>query len=750
MARIAKRRPASKADTSIRGNGVVLTPRKRRLSEIVESQTEDDEDEAEDLDPMTPTKRQRTVGQQPLLSGSCTKQNQQRQRLADGEKDKGADPYDYDSVYDVPADDKSLPVAPKPNSQQKQVRLPKKQIAEDVGGGGQVSTPTARRRTTAMFGTPTNAFSVTTPRKAIVDTPMRRSMADRSARRKSTRALIDRAVAGDEDEDDDDELEARIFGVEEDEDEDEDENVVGDEEEDGKTDEKIDQTDKTDVSEQPMEPVTPRRRGRPPKVKKDETAAAATATGEGEPSPVKRRGPGRPRKDQTATGTSSSRRGPATPPRDLPAHEHFFFQNNRTGAAKTSNNTLAGLTLLTHEEYFQLGEASSNNSRANHETEVRFLEDLHAQSFGQWAFELAQGFGVCLYGYGSKRRVLRAFARALYQGGGSGANRIVIVDGWAAGGGMGGGRGTSTAAASVSASAAALRDIMGAVAAAAVSGGSGEGGGGSEEEGDSHGIPHLPAIIPAAERALLALLDAGLDTTSTPTVTLIINGIDAPALRRPAAQATLARVAAHRRVRLLCAADTPGFALLWDGAARAALNLVFHDTTTFRGLVGHGSDEHEADSGLDAVDEVHALLGRRVRRVGGKDGAAFVLRSLPENARSLFQLLVAEALAGGGGGGRRGGRDGRRAVSDDDDDDDDNDDNEYGDEGESAGLEYRILYNKAVEEFICSSEMAFRTLLKEFHDHQMVTSRKDAFGTELLSLPFRRDELEALLEDLVS
>lgn len=32
----------------------------------------------------------------------------------------------------------------------------------------------------------------------------------------------------------------------------------------------------------------------------------------------------------------------------------------------------------------------------------------------------------------------------------------------------------------------------------------------------------------------------------------------------------------------------------------------------------------------------------------------------------------------------------------------------------------------------------------------MVTSRKDAFGTEMLSLPFRRDELEALLEDLMA
>lgn len=31
----------------------------------------------------------------------------------------------------------------------------------------------------------------------------------------------------------------------------------------------------------------------------------------------------------------------------------------------------------------------------------------------------------------------------------------------------------------------------------------------------------------------------------------------------------------------------------------------------------------------------------------------------------------------------------------------------------------------------------------------MITSRKDALGTELLSLPFAKDELEAILEDLM-
>ncbi|KAL8946117.1 MAG: hypothetical protein Q9222_007445, partial [Ikaeria aurantiellina] len=66
-----------------------------------------------------------------------------------------------------------------------------------------------------------------------------------------------------------------------------------------------------------------------------------------------------------------------------------------------------------------------------------------------------------------------------------------------------------------------------------------------------------------------------------------------------------------------------------------------------------------------------------------------------------------------------------------------------------ACIEYKTLYQKVVEEFICSSEMGFRQLLKEFHDHQMITSRRDVTGTEMLGVPFRKDEMEAILEDLV-
>ena len=639
-----------------------------------------------------------------------------------------------------PSEDQQQPQEPKEASEP--VATPRKRGLLRTRFDDDATKTTPKRQRADPFSTPTKATpSRATPgtgrgrgRPRMAETPStRRTMADRSARKKTTRALIDRMVAEDNEDEDEEMLGAAILGADYDDDtEEEDGASMGH----GITEPAalangegglapIPEAAPEEASEALEEPVapTPRKRGRPPKnaAKQGGASVNRPKPAKALPTPVDpnappKRGRGRPRKtDATAPGATAT---PAVreleAPRDQPAHEHYFFHNRSGAAGKTSNNTMAALRPLTYDEYFRLrdgGPDSDITGCSRHETQITYLEDLHAQSFPQWAFELSQGYSVCLYGYGSKQRVLRAFAKSLHKSiRDHQKHRIVMANaspasatvaeaaatsGAAAAGGAAGGGG---APASASAAASTLRDILLVVAAAA-----------SNFKGKD-GLPKLPTGAAAAEKTLLSMLDQAAASLSTTTITLIINGVDSPSLRRPAAQATLARLAAHPSIQLLCAVDTPGFALMWDGAARSQHNFVFHDATTFRPLAG-----------LDTVDEVHVLLGRRVRRVGGKDGAAFVLRSLPENARNLFQLLIGEVLAaddgsGGGGGGRRG-HGGDDGDGDDEYDNDDGYDNEREggeDNAESVALEYRMLYNKAVEEFICSSEMSFRTLLKEF------------------------------------
>ncbi|KAF2087009.1 ORC2-domain-containing protein [Saccharata proteae CBS 121410] len=515
------------------------------------------------------------------------------------------------------------------------------------GATNGLETPRSQRR--VLFATPTK------PRDEdpAVGTPTIVRNADRSARRKSNRRMIERTIHGDQSDEElgeDDILARRIWS-------DEEEDELG--------------------------------------AEKDTQEVAAPAEPAITETPTKRRR-GRPRKERPPE------RSP-TPPERLPAHEKYFWAN-RPGGTKTSNNTLSSRLILNHDEYF----SQMQSYPEDHEEERAFLHELHSRSFDQWIYELDNGFNICLYGYGSKQALTTDFASHLYThlantADSKGTPKIIMVNGYEP---------TLTP-----------KDILTTILSTLVP---------------------TTLKLPSQPSALLPLLLAALSSAATQAkpgpLTLILNSIDAIALRRSATQSLLATLASHPSIHLLATADTPNFALLWDASLRSQYRFLFHDCTTF---VPFGGRE------VDVVETFNELLGRSSRRVGGRDGVGFVLRSLPENARDLFRILVAEQLAAaaedddgvfGAGMDEEDGEEGMQVQAKG---------RRKGVETTPMGIEYRVLYNKSTEQFVCSGEVAFRTLLKEFHDHQMIESRKDGAGVERLWVPFRREDLESLLEELV-
>lgn len=539
-------RKVSSADENAQGNRSLRTRRKRDVPV-----PEADETAA----PSTPSKRSRTLAQrEPKHEGAV----------------------DAEAVGQADEDELAEPVIVSVSTPRRRGRPPKNSTtpAKLNAAGGSTPTPKASRSVTCpKFETPKKASGINGN-----DTPGRRTIADRSARRKSARALIDRVVTGSTSDDEaaDDDLVREIYessGEEEEQEEDEGEDAEGE-------------------------------------------AAAAT-----------------PSKTPRGRKKTSARKKSPTPPRDLPPHEMYFF-HNKPGLPKTSNNTLASLDLLTHDEYFSI----LRDLKGHHEGDIKFLEGIHVESFNQWAFELSEGFSVCLYGYGSKRVLLHRFAKYLHgKIPDHHVHKIVVVNGYVR---------TLT-----------IREILITI-----------------------GLAVDPTAKLTAGQPVVLLQDVfSLLSSADVTVTLILNSADAPTLRRSQFQTILSQLAAHPCIHLACSVDTPDFSSLWNSGQRSSFNFAFHDATTFA---------PRSAAELEVVDEVHELLGRRARRVGGKDGVAFVLKSLPENAKNLFRLLVGEVLVAMEDEGAAAG-------------------------SESPGVEYRMLYNKAVEEFICSSEMAFRTLLKE-------------------------------------
>ena len=381
-----------------------------------------------------------------------------------------------------------------------------------------------------------------------------------------------------------------------------------------------------------------------------------------------------------ATTPSKTKRGRQrrypTPPQSLAPHEQYFWQN-RTGRIRTSNNKLSAIGLLTHEQYLsRVGPYDDP-----HASSYDYLHSIHSRAFPQWRFELLQSFNICLYGYGSKRKLVIAFANYLCSLSPAKPPKILVVNGY---------NQTFT-----------LRILLTSVATLIC----------------DCTRSTLTFKAGSQPREMLAIILNHLNDHPPPEASpyyVFINSLDASAIRRSPTPALIAELAASSHVRLLATCDTPNFPLLWSTALRDQYNFLFHDTTTF---LSYGGVEIPS-----VIDSINELLGRSGRSVKGKEGVGFVLRSLPENARSLYRVLIAEllaAMAEGGGG------------------------------ASEHGVEYKVLYQKVMEEFICSNEMGFRQLLKEFYDHQMVIGKRDGTGTELLGVPWRREEMEAILEDLV-
>jgi origin recognition complex subunit 2 len=495
-------------------------------------------------------------------------------------------------------------------------------------------SPTPKANGDTIFRTPQKSMS---KGKTYVATPSRSKRADRSAKRKSANALLER----------------------EDEEDWEGENALAQEILEEEDDEPV---DTTTIEEENRDADG-----------QDVLAQAETPS---------KKGRGRPK-------GSKNRRSP-TPEGDIAPEERYFFQN-RSGPPHVSNNTLTSLKLLTHDEYFEKIRKYSDH----HEPEKKYLMKLHTRSFLQWQFELGEGFNICLYGWGSKRQLVNKFAEWLYPKHNP-PPKIVVVNGY-------------TPKLNI-------RTVLITLSKAIF----------------CEGAP--TRLVGQPNDVLDSLLSHLTTHPPSSPVIVMINSIDATSLRRPATQSLIARLAAHPSINVVATADTPSFPLMWNTTLRDQFNFVFHDCTTYAPY----------DAELGVVDDVHDLLGRKGRRIGGKEGVGFVLKSLPENARNLYRVLLTEILA---------------IFADGMDDETTKQHEEEGDEllapikrpesDGDFGVDLRLLYQKASEEFICSSEMNFRTLLKEFHDHEMIVSRRDAGGTEVLGVPLGREDMEGVLEDLV-
>jgi origin recognition complex subunit 2 len=180
-------------------------------------------------------------------------------------------------------------------------------------------------------------------------------------------------------------------------------------------------------------------------------------------------------------------------------------------------------------------------------------------------------------------------------------------------------------------------------------------------------------------------------------LTVIIHNIDGPNLRNERSQGALAELASIPNFFLVCSIDHINSGLLWDVTKHTLFNFSFHDTTTFETMIVETTFENR----LISSDQVNNC-----------SRAIVVLQSLNNNALEVFKILLKNQL-----------------------------------ENNGEGLSYATFFRLAHQDFLASSDIAFKTLLTEFRDHQLIVGKK-VQQVEVLSIPYSKENLIEISEQL--
>ncbi|TXT05014.1 hypothetical protein VHUM_03834 [Vanrija humicola] len=390
--------------------------------------------------------------------------------------------------------------------------------------------------------------------------------------------------------------------------------------------------------------------------------------------PSKRRKTATPASTPRRRGTPKKGAAGALTPRKTTTDEGFVRASRADGyflttsrSARTSGQSYTSLAQpLSQAEY----EAAANGVRAGQERVQQALERA-ALHFDQWAEELAAGFNLLLYGYGSKRRLANRFVESHL----SKRGHCAVVNGHFPQLGV--------------------RDVISALE-------------------DTLNIPDAPAP-PAAtplERAAYRLYAAFSGKRRTPPLFLILHNIDAPALRTPKALAALSLLASSPRIHIVTTFDhvntpllfsatlnntpphAPGATVDGEVPPSRGFNWLYHSVPTF--------DDYDVELAYARLSAATLALEGAGRAGISEEGTLQILRSVPPMAARLLKVILTTQVASLP-------EDAASHVA-----------HPPSQTAPGFALDVDLLQRTARDKFIAREEDRFNALLGEFRDHGLV------------------------------
>lgn len=318
------------------------------------------------------------------------------------------------------------------------------------------------------------------------------------------------------------------------------------------------------------------------------------------------------------------------------------------------------------------------------------IEDkLETVLFPQWLQQLRLGINVALYGYGSKGHLLSRLVPVLREE----AYHVFWVKTFD----------TSTSAGTSGGASNLLQTVQ----------------------------TILKNIFPYSDRLgrnlreAIDILSAHLGREADVKIILIVEMVDTPSWRSEDTWASLRRLAQLQNLCLVLTFEHVNAALLGNDRSWATLSLAWHNVTSLR---PYGSELSALQSvGSQGVDGSESKC----------QGAKFVLSSLTQTARSVYRVLLEYQMSITSD---------RAEEASDGDEEPSGDAKEHGEShSEVIGLSMVTWYQRCQEQFLVSNEIAFRTQLAEFIDHELVRAT-DGLGQygNFFAAPFERTHLAEL------
>ncbi|KAJ4704720.1 Origin recognition complex, subunit 2 [Melia azedarach] len=277
---------------------------------------------------------------------------------------------------------------------------------------------------------------------------------------------------------------------------------------------------------------------------------------------------------------------------------NYFLAKDLASSGKKSTQKLSDIDLVDEQEL----RAAASNIEPKHEKEIVSLMNSYKSLYSRWVFELGCGFGLLMYGFGSKKALLEDFASTALA-----ESSVVVINGYLQ---------------SIN-----IKQVV--IMLAEVLWDQFK----SKRKTPSRSLPK--AQQPFNSRSmddLLAFLDGSEVKDNDCFVCVVIHNIDGPGLRDPETQQYLARIASCSHVRMIASIDHVNAPLSWDKKmVHTQFNWYWHHVPTFAPynvegmffplILAHGSSAQSAKT------------------------AAIVLQSLTPNAQSVFKILAEYQLS---------------------------------------------------------------------------------------------------------